>query len=76
MPFKGISYLELCQPFCIAECNHFSSYGRGYYKEQFCVIILNLGQWLRRRYSLIKDFLSGALAALLLGGAEPFMHFG
>ena len=35
-------------------------------------IILNLDQWLRCR---LKDFLSGALAALLFGGAEPFMQF-
>ena len=44
MPFKGISYLELWQPFCSAECNHLCNFGRGYYEEQFCVIILNLGQ--------------------------------
>ena len=48
--------------------------GRGYYEEQFCEIILNLGQWFRRRCCL-KDFLSGALEALLFGGAEPFMQF-
>ena len=46
---------------------------RGYYKEQFCEIILNLGQWFRR--CRLNDFLSGALAALLIGGAEPFTHF-
>ena len=42
--------------------------------EQFCEIILNLGQWFRRRCHL-KDFLSRALAALLFGGAETFMQF-
>ena len=64
MTFKGISYLELWQPFCSAECNHLCNFGRRYYEEQFCEIILNLSQWLRRCH--LKDFLSGALAALLL----------
>ena len=36
--------------------------------------ILNLVQWFRRIYHL-KDFLTGALVALLFGGAEPFMQF-
>ena len=75
MPFKGISYLELWQPFCSAECNHLCNFSRlrGYYKEQFCEIILNLGQWFRR--CGLKYFLYGALATLLFGGAEPFMQF-
>ena len=47
---------------------------RGYLKEQFCEIILNLGHGLRRRCRL-KKFLSGSLAALLCGGEEPFMQF-
>ena len=72
MQFKGISYLELLQPFCSAEHNRLCNFGRGYYEEQFCEIILNWGQWFRRRCHL-KDFLSGALAALLFIGAEPFM---
>ena len=38
--------------------------------EQFCEFILNLGQWFRR--SRLKDFLSGAPAALLFSGAEPY----
>ena len=50
------------------------NFGKEYYQEQFCEIILNLGQWFRSRCCL-KDFLSGALAALLFGGVEPFMHF-
>ena len=44
---------------------------RGYNEEQFCEIILNLGQWFRRRCQL-KDFLSGALAALLFSGANIY----
>ena len=35
-------------------------------EKQFCDFFLNLGQWFRRICRL-KDFLSGALAALLLG---------
>ena len=41
MRFKGISYL---QPFFSVEQNHLCNFGRGYYMEQFCEIILNLGQ--------------------------------
>ena len=63
MPFKGISYLELWQPFCSAEQNHMHNFSRGYYEEQFREIILNLDQWFRR--CRLNDFLSGALAALL-----------
>ena len=48
MLFKDISYLELWHPFCSAKRNHLCNLGRGYYKEQFCEIILNLGQWFRR----------------------------
>ena len=39
--------------------------------EQFCEVILNLGQWFRR--CCLKDLLSGALAVLLSGGAEPLI---
>ena len=69
-----VFYLELWQPFCSAERNHLCSFGRGYYGEQFCEIISNLGQWFRRRCHL-KYFLYGALAAFLFGGEEPFMPF-
>ena len=74
MLFKDISYLELWQPFCSVEWNQLCNFGRGCYEEQFCEIILNLGQRFRRRCRL-KDFLSGALAALLFGGVEPFVQF-
>ena len=73
MLFKGISDLEPWQPFCSVERNHLCNFGRGYH-EQFCGIILNLGQWFRRRCCL-KGFLSGALATLLFGGADPSMQF-
>ena len=35
MQFKGISYLELLQPFCSVECIYLCNFGRGYYEEQF-----------------------------------------
>ena len=74
MSFKGNSYLDIWQPFCSAECNNLCIFGRGYYEEQFCEIILKSGLWFRGRLSL-KFFSSGALAALLFDGAEPFMQF-
>ena len=43
-----------------------------YHEEQFCEIILNLDRFKRCHF---KDFLSGALAALLFSGAEPFVQF-
>ena len=55
MTFKDISYLELWQSFWSAESNHLCKFGRGYYEEQFCEIISNLGQWFRKRCHL-KDF--------------------
>ena len=60
-PFKGISYLKPWQSFCSSEQNHLCNFGRRYYEEQFCEIILNLGLWFKRRCCL-KDFLSGALS--------------
>ena len=48
-------------------------FAREYYEEQFCEIILNLGQRFRRRCCL-KDFLSGALAALLFRGAKFYKN--
>ena len=73
MLFKDVCYLELWQPLCSVEHNHLCNFGRGYYEDQFCEIILNLGQWFRRCY--LKDFLSGALAAFLFSGVEPFVQF-
>ena len=73
MLFKDVSYLKFWQPFCSKECNHLCNFGRVYYEEHFCGIILNLGEWFRR--CRLKEFLFRALAALLFGGAEPFMQF-
>ena len=73
MLFKDVSYLELWQQFCSTEWNHLYNFGRRYYEEQFCKIILNLGPWFRR--CCLKDASSRALAALLFSGVEQFMHF-
>ena len=51
MSFKGISYLELWWPLSSVEQNHLCNFGRGYYEEQFCEIILNLDKWFRRGMS-------------------------
>ena len=56
MLFKDISYLELWQVFCSAEQNHLSNFGRGYYEEQFCEIIFELGQVVQEEMSF-KRFL-------------------
>ena len=62
MSFIDISYLELWQSFCPVDWYHLCIFGRRHHEEQSCEIILNLGQWFRR--CCLKDFLSGALAAL------------
>ena len=48
MTLKEISYLELWQPLCSALRYHLCSFCRRHHEEQFCEIILNLDQWLRR----------------------------
>ena len=73
MPFKDISYLE---PGSLSVCQSGTIYTilvEGIMK-QFCEIILNLGQWFWRR-CLLKDFLSGALAALLFSGEKHLCIF-
>ena len=49
MPLKGISYLELWQPFCLSEWSHLCNCGRWHYEEQFCKLVVQ--EW------LIKGFL-------------------
>ena len=41
-------------------------FGRGYYEEQFCKIILNLDKWFRRR-CILKIF-------LILNSVGPFVQ--
>ena len=52
MLFRDISYLELWQPFCSGEYVHLCNFGKGYYEEQFCEIILNFDHWLWRKCCL------------------------
>ena len=68
MSFKDILFCNFWQPLCSAECNYLCNFGSLYYEEQSCEIILNFGQWCRRRCGL-KDFLSGGLTALMFGVA-------
>ena len=56
MSVKDISYQELLRLFCSAEWNHLCNIGRRHDEVQFCEIILNLDQWLRRKCPL-KVFL-------------------
>ena len=71
MQIKFVDYLELLQLFLSAERNHLCYFVRGYYEDRFCEMILNLGQWFRRRF--LKIFLK--ILALLFGGREPYMQF-
>ena len=50
--FKDFSYLELLQPFCSVEQNHLCNFNKQCYEKRFCKIILNLDQWLRRKFCL------------------------
>ena len=72
MSLKDISYLELWQPLCSVEWNQLCNFGRRHHEEQFCEIILNFDQWFNRCLLNIY-FLSGALTAHLLCGAELFV---
>ena len=72
MLFKGISYLQLWGPLCSAEWNHLYNFGRKLHEEQFCELILNLNQWLRRRRHL-KAFLSRVQAAPSFSRAKPLV---
>ena len=47
-------------------------FGGGCYGDQFCKIIFNSSHWFRCWF---EDFLSRALAALILDEAETFMQF-
>ena len=60
------------------ERNHLFNFGRRYYGEQFCEIILNLNQWFKRR-CLLKIFViwssgspfvqqSGSFCSILVEG--------
>ena len=50
--FKDISHLQLWQPLCSLNWIYLCNFGRRHHEEQFCVIILNLDQWFRRKWGL------------------------
>ena len=75
MSFKVISNLALWWPLLQRSRTFCAILVEGIMQEeQFCEIILILDQWFRRRCHL-KYFLSGALVALVLVGAELCMQF-
>ena len=74
MSFKDISYLELRWPVYPAKQKHLCNFGRRHNAEQFCEIILNLDQWLRR--CCLKNFLSRALVALFPAVRNQLYNFG
>ena len=59
MSLKDISYLELCQALCSVEQNHLCNFDKIHHEEQFCEIILNLGQWLRCPLKIFLILTSG-----------------
>ena len=73
MSFKDVSYLQLWQPFCLAEWHHLCNFGKGHYKEYFCEI-LNLDKWFWSMCRL-KIFISLAMVSLVFSGAKPFVQF-
>ena len=73
--FKGISCLERWRPFCSAELNLLCNFDRRHHEEQFCVIILNLDRWVRKRCHL-KLFLIWRFGGPFYSGVEPFCNFG
>ena len=75
MTFKDISYLELALQLCLAVRNHLCNFSKIHHEEKFCLIILNLDQSFRKKFCLKIYLLSKVLAALLLSGAKPFVHF-
>ena len=74
MSFKAVSYLSLWWPLLQWSGTICAILEEGIMQEeQFCEIILNLGQWFRRCH--LKKKLSGDLVALVFVGEEHFMHF-
>ena len=59
MWFKDITYLEVWRHLFSAEQKTIVQ-ARGHYEEQFCKIILNLEQWVRRKCRLEIFILSKA----------------
>ena len=66
--------MVIWRPFCSAEWNHLCNFGRGYH-EQFCEIMFFYSDQCFRRCHF-KDFLSRALASLLLAEQNHLCNFG
>ena len=49
---NGFSIFSFDGPFCSAEQNHFSNFGKGSSKEHSCEIILKSAHWPRRKCGL------------------------
>ena len=61
MSLQDVFYFKLWQPFCSAEWNDFSTFGKGSSKKHFCEIILKSGHWSRKRghFKVFSIFSSG-----------------
>ena len=71
MPLKDISYLEFWQHLRSFEQNHLCNFGRSHHEKKLCEMVLNLNSG--SGDVVLRYFLSRALAALLLSGAESFV---
>ena len=74
MSFEDIFYFSSGSHMFLAEQNGLYNFGRRRYKEHFCELILNLGQWLRKKCRL-KIFLLLAPVAILFNGAAAGVSF-
>ena len=73
MSFKAISYLALWRPLLQRSGTICAILEEGIMQEeQFCEIILNMGQWFRRRFHLKNLIWSSG--DLVFVGEEQFMH--
>ena len=84
MSFYEFFYFYLWRPFCSAEQNHFSNFGKGSSKEHSCEIILKSAHWPRRRCGLNVFSIfyfdghfvqrSGTILAILVEGHPRNFH--
>ena len=73
MSFHDISCLEPWQLVCSMGWNNLCNFCRERHEKQFCEIILNLDQWLRRCHLRTRFILSSC--GQLFSGPEPFVEF-
>ena len=65
MPFKGMSCLELWQPFCSMERNYLCNVGGRYYEKRYNEIILNFG-------SVVQEEMSSKIFLIYSYCGPPF----